>query len=281
MLRLHAPAKINWFLLVLGRRDDGYHDIQSLMQRVSLSDSLEFEEPEDTAPGDVRVITDAPLPEEENLVHRAALALRERAGTGRGARITLRKKIPLAAGLGGGSSDAACTLRGLGSLWGLGIPEDDLLEMAAELGSDVPFFLGGPAAVVEGRGERTTPVEIGGPVTLLLLKPPVGVSARWAYSGVREFSNGRCDVEAFLGALRKGDFGSLREVAGNDLEPPVLDGYPGVGDLKRELLQHGALFSAVSGSGTTVFGVFEDRERAGLAADSIGADFSAVVETLV
>jgi 4-diphosphocytidyl-2-C-methyl-D-erythritol kinase len=272
---LKAPAKINWFLHVKGRREDGYHEIQSLMQRVSLYDSMTFEQWDA-----IEVLTDTDIPPLENLVYKAAVMLNEATGAQNGARITLRKTIPLAAGLAGGSTDAAFTLKGLDMLWGLGLPMAELQAMAAALGSDVPFFLGGPAALVEGRGERVIPVRLTRPFTLLLAKPALRVSTRWAYSEVRELTKKRNNIKLFLRALEEADIRSLTPLVRNDLEGPVSRRHPMVGELKNRMLEEGALLSSMSGSGPTVFGVFENSEQAARAAGAISADWSAVVETL-
>ncbi len=277
MLTLQAPAKINWFLRVKGTRPDGYHDILSLIQCVSHFDTLTFEESKG-----ISVITEAPVPGDENLVTKAALMLREKAGIKRGARISLVKNIPIAAGLGGGSSDAASTLKGLNTLWGLDLPPGELHEIAIGLGSDVPFFLGGPASLVSGRGENLSPVNITRPLTLLLLNPSVTVSAGWAYSELSGFSDESPEYPGeFITALEAEDLATLREIAVNDLERPVLKKHPVVADLKESLHKAGALFSAMSGSGPTVFGIFTNRDHAVRAQNKIQAPWSAVVETLV
>jgi 4-diphosphocytidyl-2-C-methyl-D-erythritol kinase len=276
MLTLKAPAKINWFLLVLGRRPDGYHDIQSLMQCVSLYDYLTFED-SDT----IEIITDADIPLEENLIYKTAVRLKEQSGVEKGARITLKKHIPLAAGLGGGSSDAACTLKGLTTLWKLNIPEAKLLEIAGTIGSDVPFFLKGHSALVEGRGEKVTPVSLKRSFIMVLVKPPVGVSAKWAYSGIKELTKKANNIELFIQALEAGDFPSIKSMAKNDLENPVLRRYPVVNELKGKLLDCGALLAAMSGSGPTVFGVFENRTEAEKAVDAVSPQWAKIVETLL
>ncbi len=277
MLTLKAPAKINWFLRVKGTRPDGYHDILSLIQCVSLFDTLTFEESKG-----ISVITEAPVPGDENLVTKAALMLGEAAGTSRGARISLVKKIPIAAGLGGGSSDAASTLKGLNTLWGLNLPHRELQDMASGIGSDVPFFLGGPASLASGRGEDLSPVSIKNQVTLLLLNPSLTVSAGWAYSELSGFSDESPEYPGkFIKALEAGDLATLREIAVNDLEGPVLKKHPVVNEFEKSLRKAGALFSAMSGSGPTVFGIFTGREQAARAQAAIQAPWSAVVETLV
>jgi len=276
MLTLKAHAKINWFLRVRSKRDDGFHEIESLFQRISLHDELTIEEA-----SSLSVVTEAPIPVDENLVLRAALMLRDEAGAKGGANIGLIKNIPIAAGLGGGSSDAAATLTGLNDLWRLGLTGGRLQEMALALGSDVPFFLGGPSALAGGRGENLTPVASGNPATLLLLNPGINVSASWAYSNLQGFSaEDPGYADRFLGHLASGDWAALREMAINDLEAPVVAEHPVVGELKSRLVDEGALYAAMSGSGATVFGVFPDREAAKKASESIKAPWSAVAETL-
>ncbi len=280
MLTLKAPAKINWFLRVRGKRPDGYHEITSLMQCLSLHDSIGFESSD--GPGEVSVHTEAPIAPGENLVLRAAARLKEATGTSKGARITLVKKIPIAAGLGGGSSDAASTLIGLNRLWGLGLSAAELSELALGLGSDVPFFLHCPLASVGGRGEIIRKASIGRPVTLLLANPAIRVSAGWAYSGLKEYGSPGGDIsEAVIRLLEAGDFATLAEVAGNDLEAPVMSKHPEVAALRARLAESGAVFSAMSGSGPTVFGVYTGRREAEEAEASIGAPWSGVFETLV
>lgn len=279
MLTLNAPAKINWFLAVLGKRADGYHDILSLLQSVSLYDTLTFEESDS-----LRIVSDLAIRREENLVYRAAVVIGEAAGYSgekRGARITLKKTIPVSAGLGGGSSDAASTLMGLNSLWGLDLKQAELSLLAARLGSDVPFFLSGPSAMIESRGEIVTPVRINKPYTVLLVKPTGGVSSAAAYSAIKRYSPQSLDTGAFLRALEEGDFASLRGRAWNDLEEAVFERHPEVRQIKEKILKRGALFGAMSGSGSAVFGVFEDRPSAARAALEFPDYWTSVVETLV
>jgi 4-diphosphocytidyl-2-C-methyl-D-erythritol kinase len=276
MFALGAPAKINWFLHVLGKGEDGYHDIRSFMERITLSDTLSFEES-----ASLEVVTEAPIPPGENLVLKAARLLKERAETPRGARITLTKRIPLAAGLGGGSSDAAATLAGLSRLWDVSLSRDTLHELAASLGSDVPVFLEGPAAVVEGRGEKVSPVALTRSWPLLLVKPPLEVSAGWAYGNLRTHSQDVADAGDFIEALEAGDAKRLKTLMTNALEEPVVRQHPVVGDIRGRLLENGALAALMSGSGPTVFGVFRDRKEAEHASLSFSGYWTAVAETEV
>jgi 4-diphosphocytidyl-2-C-methyl-D-erythritol kinase len=283
MLTLNAPAKINWFLNVLGRRKDGYHDIVSLMQCITLSDSLVME----NSPS-VEVLTGADIPKEENLVYKAAKLMREKTGIVSGVKITLHKEIPLAAGLGGGSSDAAATLIGLKRLWNLDYTPRDLAGLGEALGSDVPFFFHGPVSVVEGRGEVVSPVELTKSYHLLLVKPEISISAAWAYAEYDKVSQSRevltkkhNNIKLFCQALGRGDFAFLSSLQGNDLEPLVVRRYPVIGEIKRSLMLRGALFSSMSGSGSSVFGVFDSERHAENARGYMSPHWCRVVRTLI
>jgi 4-diphosphocytidyl-2-C-methyl-D-erythritol kinase len=273
---LRAPAKINWFLSVLGKRNDGYHDIVSPMQCVSLFDVLDFEDSDR-----IELASEMDIPSEENLVYRAAALLREHSSYKGGARITLRKEIPSAAGLGGGSSDAACTLIGLNRLWGLGKEKEELMQLAAELGSDVPFFISGPLALIEGRGERVSPLAVAGTMTVLLVNPGVPVSTAWAYGAYEpELTKKEVDIKLFCQALAGKDFSSLQRMVFNDLERPVISRYPAVAGIRERLTANGAAISCMSGSGPTVYGVFRSEAQAAEAAAKMGEHWRRVVQTL-
>lgn len=288
MLTIEAPAKINWFLRILRKREDGCHDIVSLMQRITLCDTLTLEHSDR-----IEVITDANIPLADNLVYKAAVLLKERAGADSGARIKLKKEIPLAAGLGGGSSDAAATLTGLNRLWDLGMTAEGLADIGASLGSDVPFFLSSPAALVEGRGERVSPWRPGSSRILVLVKPSIGVSTAWAYARAGESLGEKSspgssgiltkegdNIKLFCRALDEGDFPLLRSLRRNDLEPPVLCRYPVVGEIRERLERAGALFSSMSGSGPTVFGVFRTEEEAFEAGKNLFPYWHRIVRTV-
>jgi 4-diphosphocytidyl-2-C-methyl-D-erythritol kinase len=279
-LFLAAPAKINWFLQILGKREDGYHNIKSCMQCVSLYDGLAFEHADSIA-----VESRLDIPVCDNIVYRAASLLKEYASYRQGARILLRKNVPVGGGLGGGSSDAAYTLLGLNMLWGLGMDDLELRSISAQLGSDVPFFLGGPAAVVEGRGEKIEPLEVRSSVALLLVKPRISVSTAWAYSGFDHSGNVTLtkkpiDIKLFCRALNSLDFTSLGFMLYNDLENVVTSKYPVVREIKQRLSEKGAAISAMSGSGSVVFGVFPCRGEAEKVAQEMKPNFCRVVETL-
>ncbi|MFZ5996415.1 MAG: 4-(cytidine 5'-diphospho)-2-C-methyl-D-erythritol kinase [Nitrospirota bacterium] len=288
MLTIKAPAKINWTLSVLDKRADGYHNIRSLMHCITLCDTLSFS-PADT----LELITGMELPPEQNLVFKAARSLQQFTGCTRGARIVLNKEIPWGAGLGGGSSDAASALRGLNTLWELRLSEEELKMVGGTLGSDVPFFFDGPLALAEGRGEVLTPLAIEIPYTLLLVKPSVSVATAWAYgalsarrssfAGRRELTNkgnSYNNIQLIYEALKVGDRTRLKALIRNDFEDEVIGRYPVIGALKGQLLACGAGLALMSGSGSTVFGLFENREQAVAASHQFAPYFCRVVETL-
>ncbi|MBI1811298.1 MAG: 4-(cytidine 5'-diphospho)-2-C-methyl-D-erythritol kinase [Nitrospirae bacterium] len=279
MFTLKTPAKINWFLSVLGKSEDGYHEILSLMQSISLYDYLTFEHSDR-----IEVITDADISLEENLVYKAAVLLKEKLSVNKGAVITLKKDIPVSAGLGGGSSDAACALSGLNRLWELGLKDEELIKFGGMLGSDIPFFFKAPVAVVTGRGEIVTKLEAVSRHIIVIVKPALGVSSKWAYSEMSkllpELTKRDNNIKLFCHALERQDFKSIALMMKNDLELPVIGEFQVIGEIKDRLLAMGAEASLMSGSGPTVFGVFSSREKAGDAAEAMKPCWSRVVETL-
>lgn len=286
MFTLKTPAKINWFLSVLGKRADNFHEIFSLMQGVSVFDELMFQHSDG-----VYVQTEAAIPVSENLVYKAAVLLREKLSVKNGAAITLKKEIPLSAGLGGGSSDAACALTGLNKLWNLGLSIGELLRYAEQVGSDVPFFLNGHFAVVEGRGEKVTLLKTGSSISLLLVKPHISVSTAWAYAKINrgmlnpELTKKDNNIKLFSQALDRRDFEAIASMMKNDLETPVIGEFRIIAELKKTLLETGAKASLMSGSGPTVFGVFENIKEAESAVSRMEKSFPDIwcraVETII
>ncbi|MEF9475910.1 MAG: 4-(cytidine 5'-diphospho)-2-C-methyl-D-erythritol kinase [Candidatus Mariimomonas ferrooxydans] len=283
MLTLKAPAKINWFLNVLGRRDDGYHDIESIIQKIGLYDFISFRPSKD-----LTLKTDLQIPTEQNLVYKAAVLLKKTSGVSAGAKIRLNKNVPVAAGLGGGSSDAASTLLGLNKMWSLDLSCNELNVLAEQLGSDVPFFLHGPLAFVNGRGENVTDYRSIKSINILLVKPPVSVSTRWAYENLKSVrldseltkrSSKVNNIMLFIHAIRKVE---LQGTSGfhNDLEPVATKTFPVIADIKERLLREGAIFSMMSGSSPTVFGVFESAKEAGKASKAFKDCWTAAVQTI-
>lgn len=264
-MKLLARAKINLFLRVVRKRPDGYHELETLFERVSLADELSFRSASD---GRVRlVVTGERLGAgPDNLVLRAAELLRRAHGPRLGARIRLVKRIPVSAGLGGGSSDAAAALVGLNRLWRLGLSKRRLLEHAAELGSDVPFFvLDEPFALGTGRGEILRPIRRpAARIWHVLAKPPHGISTRRAYETLppHGLTPPGADVRMLFRSVRDGNSHLLSRLVTNSLEHADSKRLRKSLELKQDLLDQGALAALLSGSGPTVFGLFSTRSDA-------------------
>ncbi len=255
-LDIRSPSKINLFLRVLRPRPDGYHEIFSLMQMVDLCDSLRLE----LKRGETEVLCDHPgAPQGRgNIAYGAAELLKKRTGAGQGARIFIRKLIPMAAGLGGGSGNAAAVLLGLNSLWGAGLTRAELVEVASELGSDVPFFLCSPRALARGRGELVESLPPESPRPVLLVRPPMEVSSSWAYESLKmRLTSGTLD-----NSISQCSLGMKNSLFINDLEGVVNAKYPVIAYLRKRLTELGAAGACMSGSGPTVFGLFSDNHSA-------------------
>jgi len=269
-----ARAKINLTLEILGRRPDGYHEIETVLQTLALHDRLVF------SPAKDGVFLTCDHPEvpagEDNLAHRAARLLMEETGKKAGAKIYLEKRIPVAAGLAGGSADAAAALKGLNSLWGTGLTPGELMALGARLGADVPFCLAGGTALARGKGEalETLPPLRG--LGVVLVKPAFGVSTAQAYRLYDQQSGGagarpappdeRPDRQAMLAAVAKKDAGQIGRLLNNVFEPVIAGVYPEIAQIKKALLEAGALGACLSGSGPTVFGLWADEAQARQAA---------------
>lgn len=256
-LILKAPAKVNYRLDVLNKRPDGYHELRMVMQRIDLCDEISItlcESAGITVSCDREDVPGGP----KNIAWKAAEAMLASCGSQVGVDIFIRKNIPMAAGLGGGSSDAATVLMGLNELLGLKFSDEKLMEIGVKLGADVPFFVFKKTALAEGIGEKLTPVEGLPPVWLVLVNPNIHVSTAWVYQNLRltnrkdgftlpQFYNRVDDICALLS---------------NDLESVTADRFPVIGEIKRKLLAGGARGVLMSGSGPTVFAVFDTEENA-------------------
>jgi 4-diphosphocytidyl-2-C-methyl-D-erythritol kinase len=261
-IEVKAHAKINLNLKVLGKRPDGYHDLETVVQTVTLHDTVTLQVAED---GIALEVDDPSVPADcTNLAWLAASRLPRPRLAPRGVRIHLGKRIPSGAGLGGGSSDAAATLAGLNGLWDLRLPLSDLVSIAATVGSDAPFFLTGGTALLRGRGTEVQPLPDLGGYDLLVITSGVPISTRDVYAQVpvaltpaRKTSS----MTRFSPTLRGSLAGEVETwiSAGNDLEPIARNLCPAIGEIKTRLLDAGATAAAMSGSGSSVFGVFRDR----------------------
>lgn len=264
-VRISAPAKVNLILRILDRRSDGYHNLWSLMETVGLEDELAISLNRNHSEIRLHCGGSDLRSDPTNLVYRAALAVRDRINQKPGLEIVLTKRIPLGAGLGGGSSDAAATIMALNTLLDLGWSPTQMAAVGEPLGSDVPFFFFGPSAVVSGRGEQVQPVALNGHRWFVLVNPGFPVETKWAYhelaatrAGVAPLSPGH----AALQNARTVTWDHLVTLTENDFERPVLGAHPVLREIKMRLLAEGAETALLSGSGATVFGVFKEERDA-------------------
>jgi len=263
-----AYAKINLCLDVTGRLENGYHLVRMIMQSVDLFDELRFEKTE----GEI-VITSSREDlsvGEDNLIYKAAALMKEKFGIQGGVKVSLKKNIPMAAGMAGGSSDAACTLKAMNELYDLGLSEEALREIGVKIGADVPYCIMGGTALSEGIGEILTKLPPMPDCVLLLAKPEVGVSTKYVYEQLDSHEiPSHPDVDGMLGALEKGDLAGITARLSNVLETVTVEKHEVVGQIKRVMLEGGAMGSLMSGSGPTVFGIFENAEKARQAGENV------------
>lgn len=268
---LHPHAKINLGLRILHRRPDGYHDIESCMLPIGWTDQLTVEIATGAAEDSYEIAGLAgELPIERNLIYKAVQLLRAHHHDIPPLRLKLEKRIPSEAGLGGGSADAAYTLLAVNELCHLGLATAQLETLAGELGSDCPFFIQSRPVLVTGRGEKLTPLTMPSALHgkwLLVVKPPIGMSTAEAYRQVIRHP----EAEGKLATLLEQPIGEWRELIVNDFEPVVFAHYPELAALRDRLYHHGALYAAMSGSGTALYALFTDNP---LSSTSLTAHFA-------
>jgi 4-diphosphocytidyl-2-C-methyl-D-erythritol kinase len=267
-ITVFAPAKINVILRILGRRPDGFHNLWSIMQTVALEDEVQIRLRADRQDIQLRCDATQLAADQSNLVYRAATVVLARAQQSIGLDIELRKRIPMGAGLGGGSSDAAATIIGLNHLLQLEWSPTQMAEVGQLLGSDVPFFLFAPSAFVAGRGETVRPVVVEGVRWVVLVNPGFGVNTKWAYqelAATRTAVTPLSLVQRELDQQSRVSWAQLIAAAENDFEAPVFATHGKLRKIKRILQACGAEITLLAGSGATVFGVFADEARARLA----------------
>lgn len=271
---VHAPAKVNLILRILDRRPDGYHNLWSIMHTVALEDAVTMRA---SSQRGIRLACNVGglSVDHTNLVWRAASAVLDRAQLSVGVDIELYKRVPMGAGLGGGSSDAAATILGLNQSLQLGWSREKMAEVGQALGSDVAFFLFAPSAIVTGRGESVRPVTIEGGRWIVLVKPTFGIETKWAYQELAATRAAVRQLSADHGELDRRDrltWGQVTASVENDFEIPVFTKHPQLGEIKRFLLKRGAQFALLSGSGATVFGLFEEESTARRAGAELAQD---------
>ncbi len=268
-ITMNAMAKINLALDVLKRREDGYHEVKMIMQTVELFDILHFEKQEKA--GISITIEGADLPaDRNNLIYKAANLLYEKNGIQEGVRITLVKQIPIAAGMAGGSTDAAATLTGLNLLFDLGYQEEQLKELGVTLGADIPYCIQGGTVLSEGIGEKLTTLPPIPSAWLVVAKPAVDVSTAYVYRSLRlQKLKERPDIDGMMEAIRQKDIVGVADRLGNVMETVTEREYPVITQLKAMMKENGALNALMSGSGPTVFGIFTKEEQARKAREQI------------
>ena len=261
-IKLKARAKINLGLDVVRKREDGYHEVRMIMQMINLYDRITLRR--STEPG-IRVTTNLPyLPvNEDNLVYRAAKLLMEEFKVTVGAEIELQKYIPVAAGMAGGSSDAAAVMVGVNRIFHLGLTKKQLMERGVKIGADVPFCIMRGTALAEGIGEVLTPLPSMPHCSLVIAKPKIHVSTKFVYGNLKASElKEHSDIDGQVQALREGSLEQLVAKMGNVLETVTVPAYPVIDEIKRTMLKNDAMGAMMSGSGPTVFGIFEREERA-------------------
>ena len=257
-IELISYAKVNLRLDILGKRPDGYHEIRTVFQKISLADEMSIA----IAKSGIEITCDHPhVPvNETNLAYRAAHILLNKHKVQDGVNISIKKRIPIAAGLGGGSSNAASTLMGINQLFELGMNPQELMRTGKDIGADVPFFIFGESALATGIGEKMEPLEVVPPLWFLLITPDFPISTAWAYRNTRRGltkTNNNTIIPKCINHLQ-----DVITILSNDLEHVVIPRYPLIQEIKDALLAEGAKGSLMSGSGSTVFGIFESEAGA-------------------
>ncbi|MDR7522029.1 MAG: 4-(cytidine 5'-diphospho)-2-C-methyl-D-erythritol kinase [Armatimonadota bacterium] len=267
-LRLNAYAKVNLGLNVLERREDGFHEVETILHTIALHDEITLRE----AGEGVRVVADtAEVPTgPDSPIYRAAALLREEHRITQPVEIEVRKRIPIAAGLGGGSADAAVTLMGLAQMWKLRLDGRELAALAGRIGSDVPFFLGGGAAVARGRGERVQPLPALPATWVVLARPRIPVSTEWAYRQIRPAEIvRRPDIPGLIEAITRRDVPAVGRLLGNVFEEVIAAHHPIVAEVKARILHGEAYGAAMTGTGPTVYGLMANEAAARRVAEDL------------
>lgn len=274
-IKIKAYAKINLSLDVTGRRDNGYHDVRMVMQSINLYDELtiyripwnEIKGGDDASTKNCRITivsdtTTVPL-NEDNLIYKAAKLIMDECGIKDGVRIVLKKNIPVAAGMAGGSTDAAAVFKGMNSLFELGLNQESLCDMGVKIGADVPYCIMGGTALSEGIGEILTPMRAMPGCIILIVKPDISVSTGYVYTAFDSLKEKiHPNVDAMISAIDQGDIREVSNLLGNSLEGVTVEEYPIIREIKQIMLGNGALGALMSGSGPTVFGLFDDKTQA-------------------
>ena len=270
-MRLRAMAKINLGLDVIGKREDGYHEVRMIMQTIKMYDMLEIRRK--SSPGISLSVNLPYVPcDERNLVYRSAKLLMDEFGEKEGLTMKLAKTIPVAAGMAGGSSDAAAAFVGVNRLFRLGLSRKELMERAVQIGADVPYCIMRGTALAEGIGEKLTELPPLPDCYILIGKPAVNVSTKTAYENLNlEKIGKRPDIDGMIRDIRNQDLYTMTEKMENVFEPGIVEKYPVIGEIRDFMTKRGAIKAMMSGSGPTVFGIFDDAGRVRSAAKALKA----------
>lgn len=264
-ISLKALAKINLGLDVVRRRDDGYHEVRMIMQTINLFDRLEIKKIKESA---IKIHTNLfflPV-NENNLVYKAAKLLIDEFGIQEGVSVELTKKIPVAAGMAGGSTDAAAMLFGMNRLFGLGLSKKQLMERGVKIGADVPYCIMRGTALAEGIGDKLSPLPEMVKCPVLIAKPQISVSTKFVYQNLKlDDKTVHPDIDRLIEDIRNKDLKAVSDHMGNVLESVTISNYPVISQIKEQMMDSGAVGSMMSGSGPTVFGLFDDSRTAQLA----------------
>lgn len=260
-MRLRALAKINLGLDILRKREDGYHEVRMIMQTIQMYDVLKMKKVK--KPGISLSVNYPYIPSDErNLVYKAAKLLMDEFQVKEGVDICLEKFIPVAAGMAGGSSDAAAAMVGINRLFKLGLSERELMDRAVNIGADVPYCIMRGTALAEGIGEKLTRIAQIPDCFVLIGKPGISVSTKMAYESLQlDKISSHPDIDGMIRDIENDDLLTMTEKMGNVFEPGIIEKYPVIGEIKNLMEDNGALKAMMSGSGPTVFGIFDDREK--------------------
>lgn len=268
-MRLRAMAKINLGLDVIRKREDGYHEVRMIMQTIRMYDVLDIRKKQN--PG-ISLSTNLPYvpSDEKNLVYKAAKLLMDEFDIKEGLSMRLSKSIPVAAGMAGGSSDAAAAFVGVNRLFRLGLSQEELMERAVRIGADVPYCIMRGTALAEGIGEKLTPLSAMPEGYVLIGKPGINVSTKTAYENLKlDAVEKRPDIDGMIQDIQNKDLYSMTEKMVNVFEPGLMEKYPVIGEIRDFMEERGALKAMMSGSGPTVFGIFDSKEKMNAAAAAL------------
>ncbi|HEY4543265.1 MAG TPA: 4-(cytidine 5'-diphospho)-2-C-methyl-D-erythritol kinase [Tissierellaceae bacterium] len=276
-IAINSYAKINLALDIIGKREDGYHEIKTIMQSIDLKDKLLIENIDKN-----EIIVNCNHPgvplDENNLVYKSWEIMKETAKVEKGIKVTIDKNIPMGAGLAGGSSNAGAVLKGLNELWDVGLTKEELIDLGKGIGADVPFTILGGTALAEGVGEKLTSLKSFRNKHVLICNPGIEISSKYAYS-ILKIDDERVDVEKIIKAMENEDLELIGKLSRNKMEDEIFKKYEIIERIKLDLINSNAKVSLMSGSGSSVFGIFEDEESMNKAKEKVEKYAKFVVKT--